>query len=26
VLEYLGVGDRLSPRHLVQLLTTWLSI
>jgi len=26
VLEYLGLGDRLSPRHLVQLVTTWLSI
>jgi hypothetical protein len=26
VLEYLGLGDRLSPRHVVQLVTTWLSI
>jgi hypothetical protein len=26
VLEYLGVGDRFSPRHLAQLVTTWLSM
>ena len=25
-LEYLGAGDRFSPRHVVQLLTNWLSI
>ncbi len=25
VLEYVGLGDRLSPRHIVQLVTTWLS-
>jgi hypothetical protein len=26
VLEYVGLGDRFSPRHLVQLVTTWLSL
>src|SRR5262249_7573249 len=26
LLEYFGVGDRFSPRHLVQLVTAWLSI
>ena len=25
LVEYLGVGDRFSPRHVVQLLTTWLT-
>jgi hypothetical protein len=26
VLEYVGLGDRLSPHHLVQVVRTWLSI